>query len=221
MLIEPASSVTDAVLALAALFAASSLSGEGKTYTRWRWAFVFIGAAALLGAVHHGFLEETPSVARHTWAAITILVAISISFVLSATISTVLGEGRGKILLAVRTVSLAVFIVLAVMGHATMSTLMISEGGTMLIILGLWATALWKRTPVVTFIIASIVISGAGGVVRSLPVGVDIGGWHFGGAAWFHIMQTLGIVLLFFGVERWGYRRVEARKIRRGGTWVT
>jgi hypothetical protein len=207
MLIQPASSVTDAVLGVVALFAAYSLNGEGRTNARWRWAFVFIGAAALLGAVYHGFLEDMQPIGQYTWAAITILVAVSISFVLAATISTVLGEGRGKILLAVRTVSLAAFIVLALMGHAAVSTLVITEGGTMLIILGLWAMALWRREPGILMIVAAIVASGAGGVVRNLPISVDIGGWDFQGVAWFHIIQTMGIILLFVGVQRWAAAR--------------
>jgi hypothetical protein len=202
-LIQPASSVTDAVLGIVALLAALGLGGQSKTYARWRWAFVFIGLAALLGAVHHGFLEDTPSIARHTWAAITILVAVSISFVLAATISTVLGEGRGQALMVVRSVSLGVFIVLALLGETAVSTLVITEGGTMLIILGLWAMAMSRREPGVLLIVAAMVVSAAGGVVRNLPVGIDINGWYFGSDAFFHMIQTLGIFLLFVGVRRW------------------
>ena len=133
-LMEPASSLTDLVLGIIAIGAALTLRGKGRTRFLWRNTFAFIGIAGLMGSVHHGFLKPYPMIATASWSAISLAVAIALSFLLAATVAAVLGEGRGRVLLGVRTACLVASLVLAILGRMTILTLLITEGFVMVMV---------------------------------------------------------------------------------------
>ncbi|MSQ11314.1 MAG: hypothetical protein EXR48_01230 [Dehalococcoidia bacterium] len=176
--------------------------GGGKAVTYWRWTFLLIGLAGLWGGVHHGFLADHETAAKVSWSAISLVVAVAISFLLAATVASVLGEGRGRPLLAVRFVCLGAFFILVVLGHASIVTLMITEGLAMLMALGLWGHAWRMRQPAVALVILAIGSSVVAGVVRGTGVEFTASGWEFDTNSLYHLAQMPGIVLLFIAVQR-------------------
>ena len=203
MLLEPASSVTDFVLGVLAIGAALSLERKGQVSHHWRLSFFFIGLAAILGGVHHGFIgpDETPGAV--SWAVIILSIAVAISFLLSATIYSVLGEARGRSLLAIRSVSLLALFILVVLGRATILTLLITEGLAMIVVVLLWLQAWRLGQPGVPLVLVAIGASLLAAGVRGFSVHVTLG-WEFDANALYHLAQMPGVILLYVAVRRLG-----------------
>ena len=175
MLLEPASSLTDFALGGLSIAAAFGLAGRGPVGSPWRWFFLFTGLTAIWGGVHHGFLPSEGTAAGLSWSGITIGVALAISFALSSSIVTVLGPGKGKPMIAIRGVCLVAFVVLVLLGRASVPTLLVTEGLAMLMIVGLWLHAWGQAHPgsgmVLTAIFVSILAAAARGGDASFTMG--------------------------------------------------
>ena len=143
MLLEPASSVTDFALGVLAIGAALLIERNERVNHHWRLSFLFIGLAAILGGVHHGFIGPDGTAGAVSWAVIILSIAVAISFLLSATIASVLGEGRGRPLMIIRGVSLLAFLILVILGRATLPALLVTEGLAMIMVVLLWVHA-WR-----------------------------------------------------------------------------
>src|SRR3954454_11600458 len=123
MLSEPAPSLTDLALGLVALALAARATTAGLSRS-WRTMMWWAAAAALAGAVHHGFVTRSARWTGPSWAAISAMVVITISFALAATVKDVLGPGRRRVFWALRTASLGAYLVLALFGHYGITTIL-------------------------------------------------------------------------------------------------
>ena len=186
MLLEPASSVTDFALGVLAIGAALMVERKERVNHHWRFAFLFMGVAAILGGVHHGFIGPGGPSGAVSWAAIILSVAVAISFLLSATIASVLGEGRGRPLLIIRGVSSFAFFILVILGRATITTLLITEGLAMTMVVLLWLYAWRLEQPGVALVLAAIGASVLAAAVRGSSVHVTLG-WEFDPNALYHL----------------------------------
>lgn len=146
-LVEPASSLTDLALGILALFAAARLSTRESADSNWTWFFAWIGVVGLWGGVHGGFIVAYETAAAISWPAISLLVAVAISYLLAASVNSVLGKGHGQPLLVIRTISLTVFFFLVASGNATIATLVVTEGLAMGIVVALWVRAWQEKHP--------------------------------------------------------------------------
>src|SRR6476661_3028473 len=90
---EPASSLTDLTLGLVALVLALRLRGTAAGRRHWTAAFGWTAAAALAGAVYHAAIVDSARWGDPTWAVISGMVVIAVSYILAATVVEVLGVG--------------------------------------------------------------------------------------------------------------------------------
>ena len=201
-LVEPASSLTDFALGILALFAATRLSSKETTDSLWRWFFVWIGIAGLWGGIHHGFIASHGTAAAVSWSAISLLVAVAISYLLAASVASVLGKGRGQPLLIVRAVSLSVFFYLVLSGNATITTLLLTEGLAMAIVVGLWVHAWQKDQPGGSLVLAAIGLSVLAATLKVSSAQFTLAGWEFDPNSIYHVAQMPGICLLLLAVRR-------------------
>ena len=201
MLLEPASSVTDFALGVLAIGAALLVERKEQAHHHWRLTFLFMGLAAILGGVHHGFIGPDGTLGAVSWAVISLTIAVAISFLLSATIASVLGEGRGRSLLIIRGVSLFAFFILVILGRATITTLVITEGLAMTMVVLLWLHAWRLEQPGVALVLAAIGASVLAAAVRGSSLHVTLG-WEFDPNALYHLAQMPGIILLYVAVRR-------------------
>ena len=97
MLSEPLPALTDLALGLVALLFA--IRGVSAGVSRaWRRMFWWAAIAALAGAVHHAvILTYSDGLTGPSWALISVMVVVTISDALAATVEDVLGPGRGRI----------------------------------------------------------------------------------------------------------------------------
>jgi hypothetical protein len=199
VLSEPASSLTDLVLGLVLIALAIRLQGMPGVHRYWRLTFWWAGAAALAGAVHHGVVTYSDTWSGPSWAVISMMVVIAVSYLLAATVVEVLGPGRGRVFWILRSAGLVAYAALALSGNAGVGAILLSEGVTMIAILALWGYALRERHPLAPAVIVALAASGAAAGMRALPsdvtelVGLDP-------TSLYHLAQIPGMVLLFAAV---------------------
>lgn len=214
MLLEPASSLTDFALGVLAFGAALLVGRKEQVHLHWRLSFLFMGVAAILGGVHHGFIGPEGTSGTISWGIISLSIAVAISFLLSATIASVLGEGRARPLLVIRGVSLFAFLILVILGRASILTLVITEGIAMIMVVVLWLHAWRLEQPGAALVLAAIGASVLAAVVRGSSAHVTLG-WEFDTNSLYHLAQMPGIILLYVAVRRLGRRSPDLGTLRR------
>jgi hypothetical protein len=191
---ETAAALTDLALGVATLSLMPLLRASAVN-VNWRRTVGWAAAAALAGAVHHEFIASHKRWAGPSWAVISGLVVLTISFVLAATVADVLGPGRRLVFWVLRAASLVAYAVLALFGHYGIATILACEGVTMLCVLALWGLALRRHDPRARPMIVALAVSAVAGCTRALPGSVT----HLVGldpTSLYHLAQIPPMVLL-------------------------
>jgi hypothetical protein len=202
---EPGAAFTDLALGLVTLALASRLGDTGVN-RYWRRAMWWAAAAALAGAVHHGFVTYSDTWAGPSWAVISGMVVVTISFVLAASVHDVLGPDRYAAFWLLRSLSIGAYVGLAAFGYYGVGTILACEGLTMVAILALWVVALWRHHPAAPAMVVALGASIVAGTVRALPpdvthtVGLDP-------TSLYHVAQIPAIVLLYVALTSASGRR--------------
>ena len=196
MLSQPASSLTDLGLGLVVVALAIRLRRHPGVHRHWRHTFWWAGAAALAGAVHHGVVTFSERWSGPSWALISTMVVVAVSYLLAATVHEVLGPGRGRVFWVLRSVSLVAYAALAVTGRAGIEAILLCEGVTMICVLALWGWAARAGNPLARPVILALAASGAAAGARAAPADVTslIG---LDPTSLYHLAQIPGMVLLF------------------------
>jgi hypothetical protein len=193
---EPAQSLTDLALGLVVIALAVMLQRTPGVHRYWRLTFWWAGAAALAGAVHHGVVTYSDTWAGPSWAVISSMVVVAVSYLLAATVEEVLGPGHARAFWILRSAGLIAYVGLAIAGHAGVNSILACEGITMIAILTLWGKALREHHPLAIPVIIAILASGAAAGFRALPPAVS----EFFGldpTSLYHLAQIPGMVLLY------------------------
>ena len=201
MLVEPAASVTDYLLAAIAFCLALLVARSYPHLRYWTWGLVTIGFGALLGGIYHGSLIDDPGLADPSWTAITIIVAITVSLLLAATVESVLGEGQTRLWMMLRFATLGAFTIVALLGEAAITTLLYVESLTMAAVIGLWVYAALKGQRGSRLMLAAILASGGAAVLRFAPISFHLG-WEWDPDSLYHVAQVPGLVLLYLALRR-------------------
>jgi uncharacterized protein DUF6962 len=196
---EPAASLTDLALGLIALVLALRLRGTSAGRRHWTAAFGWTALAALSGAVHHGVVTYSERWSDTSWAIISGMVVIAISYILAATVREVLGPGRWVAFWILRSASLVLYAGVAIAGHAGIEAILSCEGVTMAAVLWLWGLALRRGHPRARAVIVALVASMLAAAVRGAPYPDLGGGWTHD--AFYHLAQIPGLVLLYLAVR--------------------
>jgi hypothetical protein len=197
MLSEPAAALTDLALGLVTLALAVSLgtrTPDANPY--WRRTLWWAAAAALAGAVHHGFVTFSDSWAGPSWAVISGMVVVTISFTLAATVHDVLGPGRRDLFWLLRSLSLVAYAGLAISGHYGVGAILACEGVTMVAILALWGVAFHRGHPRAPAMLLALAASIVAGCTRALPADVT-GVAGLDPTSLYHVVQIPAMLLLF------------------------
>jgi hypothetical protein len=197
--------LTDLALGLVTLVLARWLPRDGDAARYWRATFGWAAAAALLGAVYHGFLVDIPRVNVVTWAVTSTMVVVIVSYLLAASVVDVLGRGRAALFWPLRSVGLLAYAGFAVTGHPSITALMLCEGLTMATVLGLWIWAWARHDPLAPPMLLAIGVSIAAGLLRLVPGAAALLGLDAGSA--YHLGQIVGMVLLYRAAARSRERR--------------
>jgi hypothetical protein len=198
---QPLQSLTDLVLGIVVITLAVRLRRVPGIHRHWLASFRWTGVAALAGAIHHGVVVRWARPAEVSWAIISVLVVVAVSYLLAATVQEVLGPGRARAFWLLRSLGLIAYIGAAVTGHAGVTAMLMCESLTMLSVLGLWWLALLRGHPLARPVLLAVLASGAAAGLKPLSpnitglVGLDP-------TSAYHLAQIVGMVLLYRAVSR-------------------
>jgi hypothetical protein len=196
VLAEPGHGLTDLVLGIVAVSLALRLRGSPAVHRHWRSALWWFGIAALAGVVHHGVIVRRPDVAGPSWALISLLVVVAVSFLLAGTVHDVLRGRRAGTFWLLRSLGIAAYVLIALAGHAGIQAMLACESLTMASILVLWLWAGYRAHPRARAMLLAITASGAAALTKL--AGVDV--VSLDPTSVYHLAQIPGLVLLFAAV---------------------
>jgi hypothetical protein len=201
VLAQPAMSLTDLALGIVVVALALQMRKVPTVNRHWLSSFWWAGIAALLGAVHHGVVVRWARPAEISWAAISVLIVVAVSYLLAGTVAEVLGPGRSRVFWLLRSLGLVAYLAAAVTGHAGVTAMLTCESLTMLSVLGLWGWAAVHDHPLARPVLIAVLASGGAAGLKALSpdltavVGLDP-------TSAYHLGQILGMVLLYRAVSR-------------------
>lgn len=199
MLAQPAQSLTDLLLGVVVVMLALRLRRSPSAHGYWRAAFWWAGIGALAGAVHHGVIMRWPSVGELSWAIISVIVVVAVSYLLASTVAEVLGPERVRVFWLLRSIGIVAYVLMAATGHAGVAAIMACESLTMLSVLILWGWAAMRGHPLARPVLIAFLASGAAGAAQALSpdvtdrVGLDP-------TSVYHLAQIVGMVLLYLAI---------------------
>jgi hypothetical protein len=199
MLSQPAPSLTDLALGVVT-FTLLLAMRELDVHRYWRMAVGWAAAAALAGAVYHGFVTYSDTWAGPCWAVISGMVVVTISLILAASVQDVLGPGRRKLFWLLRSASLGAYAALAAFGHYGIGAILACEGVTMVTIVALWGIALSRGHPRAPAMLFALAASGLAACVRALPAHVTEV-VRLDPTSLYHLAQIPGMVLLYLALR--------------------
>jgi hypothetical protein len=194
-------SLTDLALGIVVLTLAVQLRRVPTVHRHWQSAFWWAGVAALAGAVHHAVVVRSDRAAEISWAAISVVVVVAVSYLLAGTVAEVLGPGRNRVFWLLRSVGLLAYLGAAVTGHAGVTAMLTCESLTMLSVLGLWGWAAIHNHPLARPVLLGVLASGGAAGLKAVSpdvtavVGLDP-------TSAYHLGQILGMVLIYRAVSR-------------------
>lgn len=200
VLSEPASSLTDLLLAGVAAWLALGLRRRPDLSPHWWRTFAWTAAAAFAGAIHHGFVTAFERWDGASWATVTFLVVVAISYLLAASVDEVLGPGHATAFWILRSASLLAYVAVALTVGASIGAILLCEGVTMLVVLTLWGIGLRRGHPRARAVAVALVASMAAAAIRAAPPGlVDPTGLD--PTSLYHLAQIPALVLLARAVQ--------------------
>lgn len=195
---EPATFLTDCVLAALAATLAWRLRVAGPAAGWWRRAFVLIAVSAIVGGTYHGFAPHAPEAARSLWwfATLATISGVSACLLLSL-IHEMAPVGRIPLWRGIVTAKLIVALLVAAARPEFIVA--IADYG---LALGAWLLAsLRVARPWRGWMLAGIGLSAAAAVVQQSD-------WprltHFNHNDLYHLIQALGLIAFFQGARRLG-----------------
>jgi len=195
MLSEPASALTDLLLAGVAAWLALRLATRQGVSGHWVRTFWWTAAAAGAGTIHHGFVTASNRWDGASWAAVTFLVVVAISYLLAASVDDVLGPGHATAFWALRSASLVAYVVVAATAGASIGAILLCEGVTMAAVLALWGVGLRRRHPRAARVAVAILASVVAAAIRAAPSDL-VAQTGLDSTALYHLAQIPGLVLL-------------------------
>ncbi|MCU1502512.1 MAG: hypothetical protein JWM12_1866 [Ilumatobacteraceae bacterium] len=194
VLAEPALALTDLALGIVGVGSAYRVRGRPGIQRTWVRTFGWTGAAALAGFVHHGLVAFSDRLTDVSFAIVTMMVVVGVSYLLAATVAEVLGPGRRRVFWILRLMSLGGYLALALAGRAGASSILLAESVTMVLILALWIRGLRAHHPLAVRVIVAFVVSALAALPQALSPSVRLVGLD--PTSLYHLAQIPGLLLL-------------------------
>lgn len=191
-------SLTDLALGLVTLYLVPRLPWDVEGARHWRAAFAWAAVAALLGAVYHGYLVGVPRAGAVTWAVMSSMVVVVMSYLLAASVVQVLGRSRAVVFWPLRLLGFAAYAIIAATGHPSIMAIMWCESLTMACVIGLWVWAWLRGHPAGRPMLVAIGVSIGAGLLRLVPNAAAL--LRLDPDSAYHIGQIVGMVLLYRAV---------------------
>lgn len=199
---ERITALTDVLMGLLAAFIAFQLSSAGGFRNSvWVWAFALLAVSSLLGAVAHGF-EMSRRANDRLWMPINLSLGLALGMFVVGAVNDLAGEALARLITPVMILLGFGFFLITLWKPGTFMTFIAYESLAMLFALGTYAYLViasplpgagWMLAGVLVTILAAVV-QAAGKAGRGIV-------WYFDNNGVFHIIQMVGMVFLWMGLN--------------------
>ncbi|MFN8434885.1 MAG: hypothetical protein U0V18_12735 [Anaerolineales bacterium] len=200
---ERITALTDVFLGILAAWGAAQLFAYADfRHQVWAWTFGLLAVASFLGAIAHGFAMSQKTNDR-LWLPINLLLGLVLGLFVVGAFFDLSGEGVARKALPVMIALGFGFFLVTVWKPGTFMTFIAYEALAMFFALGVYGYLFftsnlagigWMVLGVFVTIIAAVV-QATGKAGKSIF-------WYFDNNGVFHLIQMVGIVLLFVGLKR-------------------
>ena len=203
---EPATSLTDLLLAGQTLFYANRLwKGPVRTERSsmlWSLALAAAGVAALAGAVTHAIYEDTTAswlrtVRRAAWKLVGLSIAAASALLLAGSIVSSISPRRRRLFLVAVAVKTFAFAVAGWRSGDFLFTIL-DYGASMLVVLYLQLRN-WRTSHAAPWLSAGVLVSFAGVAVQRSGIALHA---RFNHNDLYHVVQMVAFHLLYEGARR-------------------
>jgi hypothetical protein len=198
---ERVTAITDVFMGLLAAFAALNISQlAGFRYDLWAWTFGLLAVSSFLGAVAHGF-QMSQRTNDRLWMPINLSLGLTLGLFVVASLFDLGGEQLARVALPIMLAVGVGFFLFTLWKPGTFMTFLAYEALAMIFALGAYgylffndslAGAGWLAVGILVTILAALV-QATGKAGKGIV-------WYFDNNGVFHVVQMLGLVLLWLGL---------------------
>jgi len=200
---EPATVLTDYVLAAVALGLAWRLSGSRSRASvpalLWAASFVALGLAALVGGTWHGIPPDVlPSLRRSMWSVTYVAIGFADLLILAGATRAALTRWPTVAVVLLLTARFLIYAGL-ILGRRDFRYVACEFAVTVVLLLAFGLDLARRREPAAAFVLSGVLLSFAGGLALWLGLNLHP---QFNNNDLFHVIQTAGVWLFFQGALR-------------------
>ncbi len=198
---ERVTAITDVFMGLLAAFAALKISQlAGFRSDLWAWTFGLLAVSSFLGAVAHGF-QMSQRTNDRLWMPINLSLGLTLGLFVVASLFDLGGEQLARVALPIMLAVGVGFFLFTLWKPGTFMTFLAYEALAMIFALGAYgylffndslAGAGWLAVGILVTILAALV-QATGKAGKGIV-------WYFDNNGVFHVVQMLGLVLLWLGL---------------------
>lgn len=198
---ERVTAITDVFMGLLAAFAALNISQlTGFRSDLWAWTFGLLAVSSFLGAVAHGF-QMSQRTNDRLWMPINLSLGLTLGLFVVASLFDLGGEQLARVALPIMLAVGVGFFLFTLWKPGTFMTFLAYEALAMIFALGAYgylffndslAGAGWLAVGILVTILAALV-QATGKAGKGIV-------WYFDNNGVFHVVQMLGLGLLWLGL---------------------
>lgn len=198
---ERVTAINDVFMGLLAAFAALNISQlAGFRSDLWAWTFGLLAVSSFLGAVAHGF-QMSQRTNDRLWMPINLSLGLTLGLFVVASLFDLGGEQLARVALPIMLAVGVGFFLFTLWKPGTFMTFLAYEALAMIFALGAYgyvffndslAGAGWLAVGIFVTILAALV-QATGKAGKGIV-------WYFDNNGVFHVVQMLGLVLLWLGL---------------------
>lgn len=202
---EQVTSITDVVMGLLAVYCAGSISALNSFKpATWTWAFGFLAFSSLLGAAAHGFVMSGKTYTR-LWMPINLSLGLALGMFVVAALNDLSGESIARTALPVMIMLGFGFFLITLWKPGTFMTFIAYEAVALLLALGVYGYLFFTNAlPGAGWMLAGVVVTIIAAAIQATGKPGNGIIWYFDNNGVFHIIQMVGMVLLFVGLKTSG-----------------
>ena len=208
MLIHPSpyervTALTDVLMGLLAAFISFQLFiVSGFRYSVWAWAFGLLAFSSLLGAGAHGFVMSEKTYTR-LWMPINFSLGLALGMFVVGAVNDLAGESAARIMIPVMTTLGFGFFLVTLWKPGTFMTFIAYEAFAMLFALSTYGYLFFAKShPVSSWMLSGVLVTILAAVVQATGKAGRGIVWYFDNNGVFHVIQMVGMVLLWVGLGK-------------------
>lgn len=199
---ERVTSLTDVAMGLLAAYISLDLFAMGgfKSVV-WAWAFGLLSLSSLLGAAAHGFVMDEKTYTR-LWMPINLSLGLALGMFVVGAFNDLAGGTLARFMTPIMIVLGFGFFLVTLWKPGTFMTFIAYEAVAMLFALSAYGYLFFVRSfPASGWMLGGVIVTVIAAVVQATGKAGKGIVWYFDNNGAFHIIQMIGMVLLWVGLK--------------------